>query len=57
MTRNSTLFGWAFGDPAREHDAAYVDRLKDAALRNAAETAAAKGLQILADTAVFAVFT
>ncbi|MCG2623688.1 hypothetical protein LVY72_17480 [Arthrobacter sp. I2-34] len=53
MTRKSTLFGWAFGDPDRENDAAYVLDLKDAALRNAAEVAAAKGLQVLPATAVF----
>jgi hypothetical protein len=53
MTRNSTLFGWAFGDPGRENDAAYLGELKDAALRNAAEVAAAKGLQVLPETAVF----
>jgi hypothetical protein len=57
MTSNATLFGWAFGDPAREDDAAYVATLKDAALRNAAETAAAKGLEALADTAAFSVIS
>jgi hypothetical protein len=54
MSRNATLFGWAFGDPGREDDAAYLDELRSAALRNAEETAAAKGLQVLAGTAVFA---
>jgi len=53
MTRNSTLFGWAFGDPGRGNDAAYLADLQAAALRNAADTAAAKGLQILPETAVF----
>ncbi|NKX55595.1 hypothetical protein [Arthrobacter mobilis] len=53
MTRNATLFGWAFGDPAREDDAAYVADLKAAALRNAAETAAAKGLRIREETAEY----
>ncbi|NKX51212.1 hypothetical protein HER39_11680 [Arthrobacter deserti] len=57
MTRKSTLFGWAFGDPGREGDTAYVDQLKDAALRNAADDAATKGLQVLADTAVYTLVT
>lgn len=55
MTRKSTLFGWAFGDPGRESDTTYVEGLKDAALRNAAEVAAAKGLQVLPETAVFTI--
>ncbi|MFD1213612.1 hypothetical protein ACFQ36_16355, partial [Arthrobacter sp. GCM10027362] len=57
MTRKSTLFGWAFGDPGRGDDAPYVEQLKAAALRNAGETAAARGLQIVPDTAVFALVT
>ncbi|MFP5365978.1 MAG: hypothetical protein ACLGIS_03800, partial [Actinomycetes bacterium] len=35
MGITGTLFGWAFGDPAREQENAYVKGLQDEALANA----------------------
>ncbi|RAX47185.1 hypothetical protein DQ354_03055 [Arthrobacter sp. AQ5-06] len=42
-----TLFGWAFGDPAREDDDTYIAGLEKQALENARETAAAKGVAVV----------
>lgn len=48
-----TLFGWAFGDPARENDGAYIAGLEKEALENATETAQARGVTVVAGSAVF----
>ncbi|RKO25426.1 hypothetical protein D7Z96_06375 [Pseudarthrobacter phenanthrenivorans] len=57
MGITGTLFGWAFGDPAREQENAYVKGLQDEALANARETAAAKGVAVVADSQVFTVLS
>ncbi|QHK20061.1 hypothetical protein GU243_10315 [Pseudarthrobacter psychrotolerans] len=48
-----TLFGWAFGDPARENDGAYMAGLEKEARRNATETAKARGVTVVAGSEVF----
>ncbi|CAN7251033.1 hypothetical protein ACIQF8_10500 [Pseudarthrobacter sp. NPDC092184] len=57
MGNTGTLFGWAFGDPAREQEDAYVGNLQDEALANARETAKAKGVSVVADSQVFTVLS
>ncbi len=57
MGNTGTLFGWAFGDPARESDGTYVDGLQDEALRNARETAQAKHVDVVAGSEVFTVLS
>jgi len=57
MGMTGTLFGWAFGDPAREDDGTYVDGLQREALRNARETAQAKGVAAVAGSEVFTVLS
>ena len=57
MGNTGTLFGWAFGDPAREQEDAYVGHLQDEALANARETAKAKGVSVVADSQVFTVLS
>lgn len=53
MEDTGTLFGWAFGDPARENDDAYMAGLEKAALENAKATAEAKGVAVVAGSEVF----
>lgn len=53
MGNTGTLFGWAFGDPAREDDDAYVKGLQNEALGNARQTAEAKGVAVVAGSQVF----
>ncbi|HAG60097.1 MAG TPA: hypothetical protein DIT15_11795 [Arthrobacter bacterium] len=55
METTGTLFGWAFGDTAREGDKAYVDGLRREALGNARRTAEAKGVAVEAGSEVFTV--
>lgn len=57
MGMTGTLFGWAFGDPARESDTAYVDGLEREALKNARETASAKGVNAVPGSEVFTVLS
>ena len=57
MGKTGTLFGWAFGDPARESDGGYVDGLQREALRNARETAKAKGVEAVTGSEVFTVLS
>lgn len=57
MGMTGTLFGWAFGDPARESDTTYVDGLRREALANAHDTAAAKGVDAVAGSEVFTVLS
>ncbi|MDQ0756628.1 hypothetical protein [Arthrobacter sp. B3I4] len=49
----NTIFGWAFGDSARDADEEYLDTLRDDALKNARQDAARQGVQIDPGTAVF----
>lgn len=51
------LFGWAFGDPARENDDSYVQGLQQEALKNARSTAEARGLAVVAGSEVFTVLS
>ena len=53
MENTGTLFGWAFGDPARQDDDAYLARLEKEALENATATAKAKGVSVVAGSEVF----
>ena len=53
MEDTGTLFGWAFGDPARGDDAAYMTGLEKEALENATATAKAKGLTVVVGSEVF----
>ena len=55
MDNTGTLFGWAFGDAARENDGKYVGELQREALDNARQTAEAKGLTVKADSEVFTI--
>lgn len=55
MESTGTLFGWAFGDTAREGDKAYVDGLRREALDNARRTAEAKGVAVEPGSEVFTV--
>jgi len=48
-----TLFGWAFGDPAREDDGTYIAGLEKEALENARATAEAKGVAVVNGSEVF----
>ena len=57
MGNTGTLFGWAFGDPARENESTYVEGLQNEALRNARKTAVAKGVAVVADSQVFTVLS
>lgn len=57
MGNTGTLFGWAFGDPAREQEDAYVGSLQDEALANARDTAKAKGVSLVPDSQVFTVLS
>jgi hypothetical protein len=49
-----TLFGWAFGDPAREDDRTYKAGLEKEAFNNATETAKAKGVTVVPGSEAFA---
>lgn len=53
METTGTLFGWAFGDPARENDGTYMAGLEKEALDNARATATAKGVSVVEESAVF----
>ena len=55
MNGNKTIFGWAFGDPARAEDEEYLAALRDESLENARQDAARQGVQIDPGTAVFTV--
>ncbi len=57
MGNTGTMFGWAFGNPARESDSGYVDGLEREALRNAKQTAKAKGVNVVAGSEVFTVLS
>lgn len=57
MGYTGTLFGWAFGDPAREDDSTYVEGLQREALANARATAEAKGVSVVAGSEVFTVLS
>ena len=49
MGYTGTLFGWAFGDPAREDDSTYVEGLQREALANARATAEASAAALASD--------
>lgn len=53
MEDTGTLFGWAFGDPARQDDEPYMAALEQEALDNAADTARAKGVTVVAGSEAF----
>lgn len=53
MGNTGTLFGWAFGDPARQADNSYMAGLEREALGNATETARAKGVAVVHGSQVF----
>ncbi|HEY8702604.1 MAG TPA: hypothetical protein VIM08_16825 [Arthrobacter sp.] len=55
MDNTGTLFGWAFGDAAREGDRKYLEGLEREALENARQTAEAKGLTVEAGSEVFTI--
>lgn len=55
METTGTLFGWAFGDSAREGDGKYVEELQREALDNARQTAEAKGLTVESGSEIFTV--
>ncbi|WP_104042640.1 hypothetical protein [Arthrobacter sp. ZGTC412] len=57
MGTTGSLFGWAFGDPAREDDGSYVDGLQREAYGNARDTAKAKGVAVVAGSEVFTVLS
>ena len=58
MGATGTLFGWAFGDSAREDDQAYVDGLKREALANAtAGRQESKGFDVETGSEVFTVLS
>ena len=55
MGTNGTLFGWAFGDRQLAGDTGYLEELQRKALDNAAQEAAAKGVQPVPGSEVFTV--
>ncbi|MCZ2401627.1 hypothetical protein IV498_00115 [Paenarthrobacter sp. Z7-10] len=57
MSGTGSLFGWAFGDRNRRGQPGYLDGLKQAALANAAEQAAGKGLQTVAGSQDYTVLS
>jgi hypothetical protein len=57
MGTTGSLFGWAFGDPARENDGNYVEGLEREAFGNARDTAEAKGVAVVAGSEVFTVLS
>ncbi|MFF1254969.1 hypothetical protein ACFVYC_21075 [Pseudarthrobacter sp. NPDC058329] len=57
MGTTGSLFGWAFGDPARGDDDSYVDGLQREAFGNARDTAKAKGVAVVAGSEVFTVLS
>ena len=57
MGTTGSLFGWAFGDPAREDDGNYVKGLQREAFGNARETAEAKGVAVVPGSEVFTVLS
>jgi hypothetical protein len=46
MGATGTLFGWAFGDAAREDDETYMHGLRREALENARQAAASRGFGV-----------
>jgi hypothetical protein len=50
-----TIFGWAFGDAAREEDVQYVDTLRREALENAKQAAASKHVGVEPGTETYTV--
>jgi hypothetical protein len=55
MENTGTLFGWAFGDAAREAESGYLEQLQHEAFENARRTAEARGFTVLAGSEAFAV--
>jgi hypothetical protein len=55
MENTGTLFGWAFGDAAREAESGYLEELQHEALENARRTAEARGFTVLAGSAAYTV--
>lgn len=55
MEETGKLFGWAFGDPAKADDPAYLDGLRASALDNARQDAAARGFEVQEGTDAYAV--
>lgn len=53
MENTGTLFGWAFGDPARVDEDKYLTGLENEALENARATAKAKGVTVVGGSEVF----
>ena len=53
MENTGTLFGWAFGDPARQGDESYMAGLEKEAMANATATAKAKGVTVVEGSEVF----
>lgn len=46
MSSAGTLFGWAFGDIPKADEPGYLAKLRQHALENAREDAAAKGVEV-----------
>jgi len=46
MTETGQLFGWSFGDKSRADEPGYLEVLREAALANAKQDAAARGLDV-----------
>jgi hypothetical protein len=46
MNGTGTLFGWAFGDPARSGDESYVEELRREALANVSQDAKSRGFGV-----------
>lgn len=57
MEATGTLFGWAFGDSAREDDQVYVDGLRHEALENARQAARSKGFDVEPGSEVFTILS
>lgn len=55
MTETGQLYGWAFGDKSKADVPGYLETLQDAALENAKQDAAARGFEVEAGTASYAV--
>ena len=53
MENTGSLFGWSFGDPAREDEPGYLAGLEKEALQNATATAKAKGVSVVPGSEVF----
>ncbi|MDQ0819838.1 hypothetical protein QFZ79_002128 [Arthrobacter sp. V4I6] len=55
MEETGKLFGWSFGDRSRADEPGYLDRLREAALANAKQDAAARGFDVESGTEKYAV--